>query len=132
MSGLLMGILLSRTISGFVGAHFGWRAMFYIAAGIMVVIWLLLFLLLPEVEPEYNGTYKALDEIAGHFNKERAGIAYCVVAGCAVFCLLHGFLDDLDFFAERNFNKGSDIAGLFGLVGAFGAIAAGLMGTAKR
>ena len=64
MSGLLIGILLSRTVSGFVGAHFGWRAMFYIAAGIMVVISLLLFFLLPEVEPEYTGTYKNLDEFA--------------------------------------------------------------------
>jgi predicted MFS family arabinose efflux permease len=56
MSGLLFGILLSRTISGIIGAHFGWRSMFYIAAGVMVIIWTLLFFLLPELESEYNGS----------------------------------------------------------------------------
>src|SRR5206468_509081 len=60
MSGLLIGILLSRTISGFIGAHLGWRIMFLIAAGLMALMWLLTFLTLPEVEPEYKGSYKNL------------------------------------------------------------------------
>jgi predicted MFS family arabinose efflux permease len=34
MSGLLIGILLARTISGFVGASFGWRAMYWLASGL--------------------------------------------------------------------------------------------------
>ena len=32
MSGLLMGILLARTFSGFVGAQLGWRTMFWISS----------------------------------------------------------------------------------------------------
>src|ERR1700712_798843 len=128
MSGLLLGILLSRTISGFIGAHFGWRAMFYIAAGIMVVIWLLLFLLLPEVEPEYKGTYKDLMRSLVTLIKKEPALRIASLRGALCFACFMVFWTTLVFLLRLNFNKGSDIAGLFGLVGAFGAIAAGLMG----
>ncbi len=128
MSGLLLGILLSRTISGFVGAHFGWRAVFYIAAGIMVVIWLLLFFLLPEVEPEYSGTYSALMRSLITLVKKEPALRVAAIRGALCFACFSVFWTTLIFLLRTNFNKGSDIAGLFGLVGAFGAIAAGLMG----
>ena len=128
MSGLLLGILLSRTISGFVGAHLGWRAMFYIAAGIMVVIWLLLFFLLPEVEPEYTGTYGALMKSLLTLIKEEPALRVAAIRGALCFACFSAFWVTLTFLLRENFDKGSDVAGLFGLVGAFGALAAGLMG----
>ena len=128
MSGLLLGILLSRTISGFVGAHLGWRAMFYIAAGIMVVLWLLLFFLLPEVEPEYTGTYGALMKSLLTLIKEEPALRVAAIRGALCFACFSAFWVTLTFLLRENFNKGSDVAGLFGLVGAFGALAAGLMG----
>lgn len=128
MSGLLLGILLSRTISGFVGAHFGWRAMFYIAAGIMVIIWFLLFFLLPEVEPEYNGTYRSLMRSLATLIKKEPALRIASIRGALCFGCFSVFWTTLIFLLRTNFHKGSDIAGLFGLVGAFGALAAGLMG----
>ncbi|HTD39575.1 MAG TPA: MFS transporter [Mucilaginibacter sp.] len=128
MSGLLLGILLSRTISGFVGANFGWRAMFYIAAGIMVVIWILLFFLLPEVEPEYNGTYGSLMKSLVTLVKNEPALRVASIRGALCFACFSAFWVTLTFLLRENFNKGSDIAGLFGLVGAAGALAAGLMG----
>jgi len=38
MSGLLIGILLSRTLSGLIGAWLGWRGMFWVAAGLSFVL----------------------------------------------------------------------------------------------
>ena len=37
MSGLLTGILASRVVSGFVGEIWGWREMYYIVAGVMLL-----------------------------------------------------------------------------------------------
>jgi predicted MFS family arabinose efflux permease len=53
MSGLLIGILLSRTISGFVGAHFGWHDhVLHAAAVMMFALWAFIYFLLPEIEPD--------------------------------------------------------------------------------
>ena len=38
MSGVSLGVLLARTVSGFVGAAYGWRAMFYLAVVVLVVL----------------------------------------------------------------------------------------------
>ena len=55
MSGLLIGILAARTVGGLVGEHFGWRAMYAIAAAVMVALALALRGLLPRSEPEASG-----------------------------------------------------------------------------
>lgn len=128
MSGLLLGILLSRTVSGFVGANFGWRAMFYIAAATMVVIWLLLYFLLPEVAPEYHGTYGTLMKSLVTLIKNEPALRVAAIRGALCFACFSAFWVTLTFLLRENFNKGSDVAGLFGLVGAAGALAAGFMG----
>lgn len=128
MSGLLIGILLSRTLSGFVGAHFGWRAMFEIAAAMMLVIWLLLFLFLPEVEPGYKGTYQELMGSMATLIKHEPRLRLAALRGALCFACFSAFWTSIVFLLKQNFNEGSDVAGLFGLVGAFGALAAGLMG----
>ena len=128
MSGLLIGILLSRTLSGFVGANLGWRAMFYIAAAMMVVIWFLLFFMLPEVEPEYSGNYRSLMASMGTLIKEQPALRIASVRGALCFACFSAFWTTLTILMKENFDKGSDVVGLFGLVGAFGALAAGAMG----
>jgi predicted MFS family arabinose efflux permease len=128
MSGLLIGILLSRTLSGFVGAHFGWRTMFYIAAAIMIVMWVLIYFLLPEVEPDYKGTYKTLMRSLVHLFKSEPKLQLASLRGALCFACFSAFWTTLVFLLKQQFNQGSDVAGAFGLVGAFGAIAAGLMG----
>jgi predicted MFS family arabinose efflux permease len=128
MSGLLIGILLSRTISGFVGAHLGWRAMFYIAAGIMLVMWSLVYFLLPEVEPDYKGNYKQLMQSLSDLFKNEPGLRLASLRGALCFACFSAFWTTIVFLLKQNFNAGSDVAGAFGLAGAFGALAAGIMG----
>lgn len=128
MSGLLIGILLSRTLSGIVGKYFGWEAMFYIAAAVMVVIWIMLFFMLPEVEPEYNGKYGSLMNSLITLIREEPALRIASLRGALCFACFMAFWTSLAALMHDNFGKGSDITGLFGLFGAAGALAAGVMG----
>jgi predicted MFS family arabinose efflux permease len=128
MSGLLIGILLSRTISGEVGRYFGWEAMFYIAAGLMVVIWLMLFFMLPKVRPEYKGTYGSLMRSMITLIREEPVLRIAAVRGALCFACFMAFWSTLTVLLHDNLDKGSDVAGMFGLIGAAGAAAAGIMG----
>jgi predicted MFS family arabinose efflux permease len=129
MSGLLIGILLSRTISGFVAAHFGWQAIYFMAAGTMFVLWGLIYLLLPEVEPSYTGKYSDLMKSLVHLFMTEPKLRLAAFRGALCFAGFSAFWSTLIFLLKLpQFNLGSDAAGAFGLVGAFGAIAAGLIG----
>jgi predicted MFS family arabinose efflux permease len=128
MSGLLIGILLSRTFSGYIGAYFGWRAVYYIASGIMLLMWLMIGLFLPEVEPDYKGSYKQLMTSLAHLVKHEPKLRLAALRGALCFACFSAFWTTIVFLLKQNFNMGSSVAGEFGLVGAFGAIAAGLMG----
>lgn len=128
MSGLLIGILLSRTISGVVGKYFGWEAMFYIAAGLMVIIWLMLFFMLPKVHPEYKGTYGSLMRSMITLIRQEPVLRIAAFRGALCFACFMAFWSTLTVLLHDNLDKGSDVAGIFGLIGAVGAAAAGVMG----
>ncbi|RDC64712.1 MFS transporter [Adhaeribacter pallidiroseus] len=129
MSGLLIGILLSRTISGFVGAHLGWRAMFIMAAVVMFLLWILLYFLLPEVYPDYKGNYKTLMQSLVTLIRDEPLLRMAAIRGALCFASFAAFWTTLTFLLrEPPFNAGSDVAGAFGLVGAFGALGASFMG----
>jgi predicted MFS family arabinose efflux permease len=57
MSGLLGGIMLARPFSSYVAATLGWRAVFYISAGMMLVLLMLLRRVLPQRHPNSTLTY---------------------------------------------------------------------------
>ncbi len=129
MSGLLIGILLSRTVSGYIGAHLGWRAMFLIAAGLMFILWIALYFLLPQVYPEYSGSYKELMKSLIDLIKEEPQLRISAIRGALCYACFSGFWTTLVFLLkEPQYHAGSEAAGAFGLVGAFGALAASQMG----
>jgi len=129
MSGLLIGILLSRTLSGFIGEHLGWRAVFYIAAGLMIIMWVLIALIVPEVEPDYKGNYGSLMKSLFSLVKQEPTLRLAAIRGGLCFACFSAFWTTLTFLLrEPPFNEGSAVAGAFGLIGAFGALAASLIG----
>jgi predicted MFS family arabinose efflux permease len=129
MSGLLIGILLSRTISGYVGAHFGWRIMFGAGAGIMVILSIALAKFLPVSKPTYQGSYASLMRSLVTLAKTLRPLQKSALTGCFMFAAFSVFWTTLVFFLEgAPYFYGSDMVGLFGLIGACGALAAPLAG----
>lgn len=130
MSGLLLGILCSRTISGFVGEYFGWQAVFYMAAGIMVVLWVLIGFKLPEVNPSFKEGYGALLRSIFQLARTKYTLQMASMRGFLSFAAFSGFWTNLVFLLKRPpYHAGSDVAGIFGLVGAAGALAASYSGS---
>lgn len=132
MGGLLVGILGARTVSGLVGESLGWRAMYVIAAAVMVGLALALACLLPRSEPEATGlSYPALlRSIVGLLRDEPVLRQSCLLGACG-FGAFSAFWTTLAFhLAAPPFRYPSGVVGLFGLVGIAGALAAPLAGRA--
>jgi len=130
MSGLLIGILGSRVISGYVGAHWGWRTIFYIGAGIMFVLWILLFIMLPDVKPTFKGNYKELMKSIVSIVRDRSDLRIAAVKGALSLGSFQAFWTTLTFHLEQPpFYAQSDVAGLFGIVGIGGALSASFVGS---
>ncbi len=128
MSGLLIGILLARTVSGFVGAYLGWRAMFWIAAALMVALAVLLRLALPWSRPVARLSYAGVLRSLPGLLREPVLRQACLF-GATGFGAFSAFWTTLTFFlASPDYGLGSDAAGLFGLAGVVGALAAPVAG----
>lgn len=128
MSGLLIGILGSRIISGFVGELFGWRVMYYAAAFIMLALYGLLRWKLPKLNPSYNGTYRSLMKSLGYYFKTEPALRLAALRGALAFAGLSAFWTTLVFLVEDSFGYGSSVAGGFGLFGIVGALGATVVG----
>ncbi len=128
MSGLLIGILGSRVISGLVGAEFGWRTMYYAAAIIMVFLFFLLHYKLPKINPNYKGSYLSLLKSIGFYFKTEPSVRLAALRGGLAFAGLSAFWTTLVFLMEDSFGYGSGITGAFGLLGVVGALAATIVG----
>ncbi|OZB58147.1 MAG: MFS transporter [Lysobacterales bacterium 14-68-21] len=129
MSGLLTGILFSRTLAGFVAEHFGWQTMFWVAVPIALGSALLMRLCLPVHRPNRSLHYGALlASLVGLWRGEpvlrRAGFTQGML-----FAAFTAFWTILALRLQQPaFHLGPDVAGLFGVVGAVGVAMAPLAG----
>ncbi|PRX43086.1 MFS transporter [Salegentibacter salegens] len=128
MSGLLIGILGSRVISGLVGAQFGWRVMYYAAAVLMFALFVLLQLKLPKIRRNYKGSYAVLMKSLWFYFKTESSLRLAALRGALAFAGLSAFWTTLVFLMEDSFGYGSGVTGAFGLFGILGALAATVIG----
>jgi predicted MFS family arabinose efflux permease len=129
LSGLMFGILLGRTLSGFIGAHFGWRYVYLLAAVFMVGLALTARFFLPRSEAEISLRYAALLRSVAELVMRHSGLRESALLGALLFAGFSAFWTTLVFLLARPpYHYGAEVAGLFGLVGAAGALGAPLVG----
>ncbi len=134
MSGLLVGILGARVASGALGARFGWRPVFWAAAGAMVGLAVVLRARLPASRTEsrpgeralsYRELLASLPAVARRWGALRESALF----GGLAFASFSVFWTTLPFhLADLPGHYGSGEAGAFGLVGIVGALAASFVG----
>jgi predicted MFS family arabinose efflux permease len=132
MSGLLIGILLSRTASGLIAQWFGWRTVFACGAVLMLAMATLLRARLPTVAPTSDHSYgRALKSVLTLIREEpvlrqRMLLGACGMACFSVLWTAIAFL--LSGEHGSSYHYGNATIGLFGLAGVAGASAAQVVG----
>lgn len=129
MSGLLIGILLARTVAGFISEYAGWRSVFGLAAFLMVVLSVVLGMSLPVHKPELKISYAGLLISVWHLVRTESVLRIRSVYGALVFANFSVLWTSLTFLlAGSHYHFSDAVIGLFGLAGAAGAMNANLAG----
>ena len=130
MSGLLIGILLARTVAGLIAEVGGWRLVPALAAGGMLVLAAVLRRQLPAVPPvtdglPYRRLLRSIWTLVLEEPQLRRRMAYgaCGMAGFSILWTPLAFL-----LSDQPFGFSDAVIGLFGLFGLAGAGAAQLAG----
>ncbi len=125
MSGLLLGILLARTVAGLLAGIGGWRTVYWVASVLMVVMALALWRGLPKVKSETHLNYpQLLGSVFSLFIKDKL-LRTRALLGCFTFANFSILWTSMAFLlASPPFNYSEGMIGLFGLAGAAGALGA--------
>jgi len=128
MTGLLLGILLSRVASGLVAQWLGWRSMFALAAVSVVLIALALARALPRFAPTTTLGYPALLGSLVALWRGQPALRRAVFAQGLLAVGFSAFWSTLALMLHARLGLGSAAAGAFGIAGAAGALAAPFAG----
>lgn len=129
MSGLLLGIMLSRPLSSLVADVLGWHAIFALSAAAIAILAIVLLKVLPARKPSANTNYKALLGSMWRLLRttailrRRAAYHACVFATFSLFWTTVPLL-----LTGPGYHFTQKEVALFALVGVAGAVAAPVAG----
>ncbi|HTH44825.1 MAG TPA: MFS transporter [Oxalicibacterium sp.] len=129
MTGLLLGILLSRVVAGVGAAQFGWRAVYFGAAIGVAAIIVAAWRGLPRFHPTTSLGYGALFGSMLALWRQHSALRRAALAQGLLAIGFSAFWSTLAVMLHAApFHLGSAAAGAFGLAGVAGALAAPLAG----
>jgi len=129
MTGLLLGIVLSRVVSGYVAEHFGWRTVFWGASASIVLTGVVAWRRLPRFKPTMQVPYGELMHSLVQLWKRHGELRRATLAQGLLAVGFSAFWSTLAIMLHAApFHLGSQAAGAFGLAGAAGALAAPVAG----
>ena len=129
MSGLLVGILLARTVSGLVGEWFGWRTTFWLGAALAAGMGALLAWRLPHSRPSTTDSYRRLLASLWTLFRREAELRRAAFTQGLLFAGFSAFWTVLALlFEQPRYGLGSDAAGLFGIFAVAGVFIAPFAG----
>jgi predicted MFS family arabinose efflux permease len=129
MSGLLLGILLARTISGLVAGISSWRVVYVMAAVLTIAMAVVLGRKLPPEGDRPRMGYASLLGTAAKLMATETLLRRRAVFGALGFAAFSVFWTTMAFvLAGPPYHYGDITIGLFGLVGAGGALCANFAG----
>lgn len=128
-SGILIGILAARVLSGFIAEWLNWRYVYGFSALMTLSITVLLKIYLPNVSNEFQGHYFKLLQSALLQIKRFSLLREASLTGGLLFGVFCSFWTILTFhLSAPPFQFHPDAIGLFGLVAIAGALMAPLFG----
>jgi predicted MFS family arabinose efflux permease len=132
VSGIMIGILLGRTIAGVAGAAYGWRMVYALEAAFMVPVFFAAVVLLPKGVPSTNLSYGRLLASLWPLARDHRPIRESMIIQALLWACFNAFWVNLAaFLAGGRWHLGSAWAGGIGIIGAAGALAASLGGRAS-
>lgn len=125
MSGLLLGILLARTVAGLLANLGGWRTVFWVASILMALMAIALWRGLPKMKSDTQLNYpQLLGSVFSLFIHDQL-LRTRAMLGCLTFANFSILWTSMAFLlAAPPFNYSEGMIGLFGLAGAAGALGA--------
>ncbi|MCW2599677.1 MAG: major facilitator superfamily 1 [Frankiales bacterium] len=128
MSGLLLGIMLARTVSSLLAAAWGWRSIYVVSAALMLLLSFVLSRMLPPRRPDHTASYRQLMSSLVHLVRSEPALRRRAAGQALMFGTFSAFWTSIAFELIAQHGLSQTGIAIFALIGAAGAAAAPVAG----
>jgi predicted MFS family arabinose efflux permease len=128
MTGLLLGIMLARSVASFAAAAWGWRSIYAISAALMLLTSIALFRMLPRRSPTHTAGYRSLLGSIVRLARTEPMLRRRALTQALLFGAFTAFWTAIAYELIDHHHLTQAGVAVFALVGAGGAVAAPIAG----